>query len=163
MTVTRTDVQLESLKGYSGWILWLLMNSSSWDYHLTFNYHTVTCVMEPTLLVPPASLTDWDLLSEGQRDEEEGKAHGHAGHDLVHGELRSNVAVSSLVRVLQQKVAEHVLRSHVCNGHVYALLLPVDTNQQASPLARLTEVMRNQLALCHDFGCFTFILWKRLA
>lgn len=41
-----------------------------WDYHLTFNYHTVTCVMEPTLLVPrlhSPTETSWAKAREMRR------------------------------------------------------------------------------------------------
>lgn len=44
--------------------------SSSWDYHLTFNYRTVTCVMEPTLLVPwlhSPTETSWAKAREMRR------------------------------------------------------------------------------------------------
>ena len=92
-----------------------------WKSEMYLHYfNTSIC----TTLLTVSQLTNWNFLSEGQRDEEEGQAHSHTGHHLVHGELGSDAAVSSLVRILQQKIAEHVLCSHVGDGHLGALLLP---------------------------------------
>lgn len=66
---------------------------------------------------PP--LTDGNLLSKGQRDEQEGQAHRHTGHQLVQSQLGPNAAVPSLVGILQQEITEHILGSHMCNGHVH--------------------------------------------
>lgn len=96
-------------------------------------------------------LTDRHFLSEGQRDEEEGQAHCHTGHHLVNSQLSSDVSVLSLVRLLQQKIAEHVLCSHVGDGHLNAQLLPEDTQNK--------HIQVRKHLCCSVFHMFRFIIY----